>query len=989
MKKVILILALLFAGNLFSQTVPEQYYEAMEEYHNQNYMAAYEKFMALKNDFDIDESFAATAKFYAGECLYFLNEPDGAAGIYEEFTDRFPGSNFHDLALYRLGQIYFEKQMYLTARLKLMNMLTEHPQSEYVYSAKYWIGESFLREGRYMEAEEYLSEAVSGRRKNRLIDYTIYSLGILYEKTGDYTSAVTYYDELLTYYRESDLVPEAQFRIGISYFMLKEYDSAVLELTDPLLNGLSQQKQTEARYVLANSFYRLKDYKNASQIYNEVLENYPRNEQNYDVWYGLAWVNFQLEDYSRAYEIFEHLSRSKVDSIASKSLYWSGEAKRYSGEIDFALGIYQKFLDEYPDDKLAPTVKFKIGVIYYNDGEIPKAERFLIASLGAGDQNSTGNAYTLLGEISLNEKDFKSAGKYFNEALNTEGISGDIKNRALLGMGVTAYFTGDYSNAVKYLDQLQDRDNRFESDKVNFYMAEGYFANKDYSPAVRHFSRVNVDDEEVGASALYGRAYSLFNLKDYPDAAYYFNEFISRFKTDSRALDAKLRLADSYYGTKNFDKASELYNNAYKSNNNSFNNDYAYYQYGQTLFKAGNNSAAISMLETLQGKYPSSRFVDDAQYLKGWINFQMTDYSKAIEEYKVLLDKYPRSAIRPIAYSSIGDAYYNTEKYDSANVYYEKILVQYPRTDYVFDAMNGLQYSCIAGGNPEKAVDLINKYIADYPTSEDGDKILFKKGEIYFNVGEYEKAITGYKELIATYPGSKLVPDAYYWIGKSAQNMGKTENAIYNYNLVVNDYIYTESGISAVAELGGIYTEQKEYDKSIELYNKVIELVPDSKRFAEIMFLRGMAQKENGQMPEAYESFNHVITYYTDNLFADKSKIELGILELERKSYQNAEMLFSEVGTGRKDDLGAKAQYYYGVTLYEQGKITDAITALVRVRSVFPIFDEWYSKSLLKLGDAYVKLKDTKQAREMYRAVARKHNNDELGKEAKEKLNKL
>ncbi|GJQ61904.1 MAG: hypothetical protein SCALA702_09570 [Melioribacteraceae bacterium] len=987
--RFVFLLIFLIAGFLSAQHVPEEYYDAMEDFHRENYMAAYEKFSRIENEMDIDESFVATARFYAGESLYKLEELDGAAGKLEEFIDRFPNSNFHDFALYRLGQIYFEKKLYLNSRTKLYSLIAEHPESEYIWSAKYWIGESFLREEKYYEAEEHLLEAVSGRRNNRVIDYTIYSLGILYENIGDYTSAVTYYDELLAYYRESPLIPEAQFRIGISYFKLKEYDNAVLELSDPLIISLPQKKQAEAQFILANSFFRLKDYENASKIYSEILTNYPQNEENNDIWFGLAWVNFQLGEYDKAYEIFDKLSNSKDPEIAAKAFFRAGEAKRYSGDTEFALGIYEEFLQKYPDSELVPTVRFKIGVIYYNKGEISVAERYLITSLKDGDGAGKSSAFSLLGEISLNNEDFRSAENYFKNALENKEIPDAERFRAKLGLGVTLYSIGDYDGTIKNLNEIRIKNNRFEKEKINFYLAEAYFEKKDYSNSVKHFSRVNVDDAQLGSLALYGRAYSLFNLKSYADAVYYFTEFISRNPKDQRVLDARLRLADSYYGTKNFNRAAEIYNTAFRDNGNLFEDDYSYFQYGQTLFKSGNNNSAINILKSLQNRFPRSRYIDDSQYLIGWIHFQSGEYQNAITEYKKIIADFPGTPLLPVTFYSIGDGYYNISEYDSANVYYEKILEQFPATEYVFDAINGLQYSCIASDNVEKAIAVIDRFISDFPANELGDKILFKKGETYFNVGQYDKAITGYRELIATYPESELVPDAYYRIAKSAQNMGKEENAIYNYKLVIDNYIYTESGISAITELGAIFSEREEYDYVIELYNRIVNEVPDSKRLPEIIFLRGVAEKNNNMLPEAYESFNYINTYYAENLFSDKAKIELGIMELERKSFENAEMLFGEVGTGRTDDLGAKAQYYYGLTLYEQGKITDAITALVRVRSVFPIYDEWYSKSLIKLGDCYVKLKDKKQARDMYRAVAIKHNNDELGKEAKQKLNRL
>jgi len=41
------------------------------------------------------------------------------------------------------------------------------------------------------------------------------------------------------------------------------------------------------------------------------------------------------------------------------------------------------------------------------------------------------------------------------------------------------------------------------------------------------------------------------------------------------------------------------------------------------------------------------------------------------------------------------------------------------------------------------------------------------------------------------------------------------------------------------------------------------------------------------------------------------------------------------------------------------------------------------------LGDCYVKLNDKRKAEEMYRVVVAKHKTDELGEEARQKINKL
>jgi len=233
------------------------------------------------------------------------------------------------------------------------------------------------------------------------------------------------------------------------------------------------------------------------------------------------------------------------------------------------------------------------------------------------------------------------------------------------------------------------------------------------------------------------------------------------------------------------------------------------------------------------------------------------------------------------------------------------------------------------------------------------------------------------------------VPNAYFWIAKSSANLKQIDNALYHYNLIITNYLSSDVGVSAVLEMGKIYSKRSEFEKAIDLYNTAIKKIPDSDKVPELLFAKATAHVELLEIQAAYETYNKIITYHDGSIFAAKSKIEVGILEMNRGAFDTAENLFKELGSSRTDDIGAQAQYYYGLALFNQNKINDAISAFVRVRSVFASYDEWYAKALIKLGDCYVKKKDKVQAREMYNAVAKKHKDDELGKEAINKLKRL
>lgn len=986
-----LILTLLLAvGTIYSQSTIA-FSEAMELYNSNHFIEARKRFTTVSDTESTEESLVISAKYYAANCLLKLDMFNGAIVEYEHFINEYKSSNLRTEALFKLGTTYFLVKDYRKAREKLLLLTSRYRKNKRLGLSYYWIGQSYSNENRFIEAEEFLLEAVSSfNRYDENVDYAIYSLAYVYEKQKKYSKAVTYYDELLAFHPESELLPIAQLRIGGSYFRLREYDRAILELTDPLIDKLPKKEQIEAGHLLANSYSKLGEYKKAEKIFKNVLNKNSSGDVEKELEFGIAWVNFQQKNYEHAYNEFTNLARSSANkSLSSRSFYWSGECKRYLGDVESAERIYKSFLKKYNTSNYADAVRLSLGIIQYNRKELKKASNNLVVVAYSNNSYYKSRALILLGEINLEYKNYMEAELYFDKAVKTESIPRSVSNRAILGLGVAEYYLKKYDDALMNLVDLSMRAKEFESKKTHFYLGESFFATGDYRKAQQHYYRVDIGIDSISRDALYGMAYSYFNLKDYGNSAYYFKEFISKYSGDEKVIDAQLRLADSYFGTKKFIQANVEYAKYFAKYKGRMDNDFVLYQYGQSLFKAGKSSQAINKLQILLRRFPHSKYRDDVRYLIGWIHFQKHDYNLAISNYKRLIDDYPRSSIVPIAYYSIGDSYYNLGEYELSIIYYLKIIDNYPKTSFVYDAMNGVQYSYLALNHPEDAISLINGYIVKYPHLKNSERILMKKGEIYFSYGNYVKAMSGYSEMINFYPNSELVPEALFWMGKSALKLNQKEEAAEYFNEIINKYITSDYGIESIIELGKIYSEKKNFRKEAKLYESVLPKISESPKAEEVFFLQGTAYLNAKDEEKAYKTLNKIINYYDKTLFSDKAKIEIGVLELSKKRAANAETLFSEVATNRSDDIGAKAQYYIGVARFEQKKYNSAIAALVRVRTVFATYDEWYTKSLIKLGDSYARINDKINARKMYKIVIKKHPRDAYGKEAKTKLNRV
>ncbi len=697
---------------------------------------------------------------------------------------------------------------------------------------------------------------------------------------------------------------------------------------------------------------------------------------------------FQQSKYNEAYDVFNTLSEGQ-DSIAIKSLIWKGESKRYAGNSKEALNIFENFLKRYPDNSSAPLVESLIGLIYFEQDNFDLSEQYLINATSSDDPVTRAKAFTMIGEIELRKKNYIKARGNFEPAIRITEAETDVHLRAMLGMGVSLFHLGEYDNAIEYFREAENLNPAFEPDKINFYMAECYFNLRKYQEALTRYNSIRSSEDEYVRQVMYSKGYCQFNLGSYSNAAYQFSEFIEQYPNDTRTIDAKLRLADSYFGSKNFAAASRIFKQLFQSGKYSSEDPYTYYQYAQALYKSGETNAAIDEFRNLQQKFPESKYAESSLFTIGFIKFQEGEFKDAINDYRFVLHTYKKSNLAPVIYYSIGDAFFNLGIYDSAIVNYRNVITRYPSSEYVYDAINGMQYSYVAQGKSYEAIFLIDKFIAQNPNLKFSDQIYFKKGEIYYSQRDYQNAKISYQEFLAKYPKSTYVPEAYYWLGKSSQNLKEDDEAIFYFNKVFENYPGSEQAAVSVIELGKMYELTGNYQASIAVLEQASTKLKDSPRLPEVLYLKGMAYIKVEDVQKAYGTFEELALYHPETIFADRAKFEMGVIDMAAGRYSGADGHFLDVAEKRTDDLGARSQYYYGLSLFEQTRFSESISALVRVRTVYSQYEPWLSRSYLLLGDCYVKLNDKRQAEEMYRVVVTKHKGNELGEEARQKISKL
>ncbi len=981
---IILPLLLCFFASAQSNT---DYYRAVKYYQDGRYYEAYQLFeQFLKIKIPEDELYAS-AKFYSSEALFNLGQYGGAMSGYEYLVNKFQYSSFRPIALYKLSLIYIYNGQIEKARVKLMTFARNYQGVSNYGSVLFYIGETYRFEKDYTNALYYYEQARVNRQTNVYKVETMFYIGECHEYLGDFTKASEVYESILNDYPDNPFSLSAQIKLGVSYFKAGEYEKAILELMGPDFQNLPADKKKEATLILASSLYHTQEYAKAESEFRKLYKQEKGNETGREALYGIGWCKFQTADYDSAAVVFSNLSNGK-DTIAEGASFWLAEAYRYNRKYKEALAAYNSFLAGKTSGSYLEVAKTGLAITMIETGNLKGAFELLLTMKNSLDPGVMAKTNILLGELNSNNKNYVEAITNFEVASKVAPLNSDLKTRGQLGLGVCYFLMGSYDKAFDILRDIQGKRSNFEPDIYNFYLGEIFFKRMKFKEALEYYTRVDPDKGDFGRLALYGKAYSYFNSKDYQNAKFTFLDFIQKFPKDTRLVDARVRLAESYYATRDFEASAKVYDNLLKGDG-SVDKNLLRYNYALTLFNMGKKDDAIKELNRVVKEAKGTQLEENSRFMIGWIYFKSQDYDKAIASYNDFLQNSDDSTIVPIVYYNLGDSYYNLEDFSRSARYYEMVLNDYPNSPQVYDAFNGLFFSYFAQGLQDTAFALIDKFLEGNPRLKDADRLYLKRAELFFNAGDFSRAKENYLSFIEFYPSSQYLSEAYFWLGKTYQSSGESAQAVNSFRWVIEKFDTTAFAPLASVELANLFLDEGRLDETGTVIEAALAKYPKDQTIPELNYLKGLFLMAKGDTLSAYDQFDKVINEFVGNQFADKSYIEKGKIELQNRRFDQAIKAFMSVSLRRDDVIGAEAQYMLGVAYFEKGENKDAITAFVRVESVFAEFNDWLAKAYLKLSDVYAKMKENKKAISILEKLIEKHPDDDYGKEAKKKLKDL
>jgi len=1013
-------------GNIAYEYPTQRYFES-NEYFRKELLKYSEKLLASLNQYELGPS-EENALLLKANIEFYEGRVDFAQKLLQDFVQANPKSLFLPFFYEKIAQFYFETKNYDLANTYFKKAI-ETSELEYrtrddkIYReiaarSLFWSGVSYLLAGKIDLAREPLEQCYQKYPDSKSADDALFYLGLIAEMKGEEEAAITYYKTLQRLFPRSNLLIASKVHEANNYIALRQDAQALvaldfaentltrIKLRDSL--GLLYEQQTNSENIEEQIYFLRAEaqsisgrYDDAINTYKKFLEQYTDSPYTYDAKLGIALAYMEKGDFLKSIELLDTLIKEINDEAQKQrqlAELYRAMANRRLGRLSEAQTLLSELQakSNYPYQSI---VLLELGMIYYEKKDFAKAIKAFERGLRESTDNlisaklnlMLGAAYLEIGQWEKSIQAYKTSEELAKRATNVQLPNKDLMIiEARLKQSIAQIQSHKIGEAIQnLLFVIGNYPNDPRNEDALFWLAEAYYRSDMLRNSIDKYEALlnKFPNTKFREDALYGLGWSYFRLKNFKKSSEVFGKLVAEYPNSKYAMEVWLRQADGYYVLKDFRNAISSYRKVIEMNPKSEEAQYAHYQICHSLYKLGNLDNAYEEVLSFIKRYPNSQYAPNALYLNGWIRFQQKNYQEAINSFNFLIDAYPNSLLIPRAKYAIADALYNMNKFEEAAAQYRAIIDNYPESPLVADALRSLQYCYIAMGKQQEAMQVAEDYISKNPESPFAADFTLKKGEMFYTGKNFKDAIAEYQNFIQKFPNNEKKPEAMFWMAKSYQSLGDNENAIAIFKEIYRSYPESEYAPEALLELALTYKNVANIQAADSIFTLLQEKYPEDQSSARAGFEQASIKFTLGDTLTAISIWQKIAKNFEGTEFGDQSVYKIAMYYRLSGRFDDAIREFSKIASTSLDpNLAAEAQYRIGEIYYRNGNIPKAIEEFSKVRDKFQNIEDWYTLSLLNLGDCDEKTGNLEEAINCYRAIIASRETDDYAKTAKRRL---
>ena len=747
------------------------------------------------------------------------------------------------------------------------------------------------------------------------------------------------------------------------------------------------------QHILGAAEYALGNYEEAIEPLSIYIEK--SAEPQRIAYYHLGASIYATDgDTDKALELLAH-SNEGDDAVAQSSLLHTGIIQHKLGNASAARVAFEQAASMTSDDKIREEAMYNYALCLHQTRYSPFAESVKVFEKFLNEYPESAHRTKVeeyLVEVYLNSRNYDVALQSIEKLPNPSKEILAAKQKVLYRLGVQKFLEQEMEESIGYMDRSLELkyDNGTYADAC-YWKGEALYNMGKYSKASESYSKALATGGENSAMAMYGLAYSKFQLGKYNDARTEFERFMKEIPGNAKDLraDALNRIGDCHFYNKQYSKAESYYNNAFATDKSC--GDYSLFRSALTMGLRKDYNGKVKNLKRVINEYPGSVYAEQAYYEMSRSYIELKKYNEAISTYDELLNKHPESQLarkamaeKAMIYNIVG----NSEKAIEA---YKETIRRYPHSEEAKVAAQDLKNIYVERGEVEKFVAFAaNTEGLGALNSSSVDTLTFIAAEKFYNKGEFESAIKHFNEYQEKFPNGAFKLNSHYYLGSSYYKSGMNDKAIKHLEAVIEfpDNKYSEVSIMYAAE---IYQEKGNFDAAGDMYRKLLVKGSDNET-------RRLARC--GLMRNAFKSGNHdeVISCASELLNDENTSPETRREALydRAKSYmatgKDGEAMadFKELAKDTRTKEGAEAKYMVAQIMFNKKQYSDCEDVIMQYIEIGTPHSYWMARSFVLLSDLYAKQGKKLEAEQYLNSLRNNYSgDDDIDKMITERLKKL
>ena len=804
---------------------------------------------------DRDE-FIPDAMYGLALLLHRMGGGDEAGALLDQLLRRYPDDEVVPSARLMRGRVWFDAGDYIQARQVFEPLARDDGDQR--DDATYWLAKSTLRQGDAGAAAQILEQAIAAYPDSPLLPQMTYDHAVSLLRAGDPAAAVTVLVAFRSRYGDHDLAADALELEATAHHQQRNYRESLARCETFRRRYPDHDLSADVIFLAAENTYLLGDYDRAVPAYRSFLEQHDDHEQadlaRFRLGMGLhrqqrfdearPWLervvdgrdtepayrtallaigdgDFQRGDWAAADEhLRDYLSFGRDQPGADDALLKLGLALQRQGELRQALRSFTRLVDERSDSPHRLHALFESGQVMVELDRFGAARGVFEQVLQEGPHTPfAGHAMNHLGALALRGGDFENAADWFGQAASKLG-AGDTAAEALFQQGRSLMAARNYERAETALSEL-----------LGSYPSHPRIARASALQAVA------LSRQDVGDPARHERALAA----------------IERVETNHLAeLEPAMRASLWYEKAwclrelDRLDEAAQTYRRVLdeeppRGSRAGGVHDHAMLELAELDADGERYQQAADLLRRLRrtrgdaGRDPALN--RQVEYRLGLCEFQLGRRKQAASLLESWLDDEPDPKLVPSARLLCAE-------------------------------------SLIGGGGYGRAIEHLDRLVADYPDDEACAAALLRLGTCHAELQHWPLSEQAFSTYLQRFADTELWFQAQFGIGWAHENQGSFDAAIRAYRDVTMRH-QGPTAARAQFQVGECLFAQGRFDEAVRELVKVDILYAYPQWSAAALYEAGRCFQETGNPVDARKQYEQVRRDYGDTKWAAMARQRL------------------------------------------------------------------------------------------------------------------